>query len=130
MEWTEAASAAALEAFQDNRDAYHTDSDATSLLGKGSRVMYSFVRNNLAVPFLRTDMLKEEGIFFEEGSAKFQSAERGDGEEDGPLGRRKRSITTGEMITRIYEAIRDDRLSRAVVECLEGSEEGEGEQGS
>lgn len=130
MEWTKAASAAALETFRDNRDAYRTDSDAMSLLGMGSRVMHSYVRNDLAVPFLRTDMLKEEGIILEEEDAELQSAERGDSKEDRPWGERKRSVTTGEMITRIYEAIRDGRLIQAVVECLEGSEEGEGKQGS
>lgn len=119
MEWTKTAADVALDTFLENRNAYFVKSDATPLLGKGSRAVYSFVRNTLGVPFLRTDLMKEEGLFVENGIDKSAGAVNGDGGVNGMQGKGKQAFTSGEMISRIFEAIRDDSLIRVVAECVE-----------
>lgn len=59
-EWTKNCSQTALKIFVSNRDAYSADPDARPYLGMASRRMYDIVRNQLAVPFVRTDELEGE----------------------------------------------------------------------
>ncbi|KAL9032454.1 MAG: hypothetical protein Q9214_007963 [Letrouitia sp. 1 TL-2023] len=112
QKWTEAATSAA-SAFRDNRDAYHASSDASPFLGKVSRRMYQFVRENLNVPFLRSSQLRHEhGASLNGIASKHQNSDlEGSGKEQSGL-------TTGELVTTIYEAIRDGRLCEPVMNCL------------
>jgi phenylalanine ammonia-lyase len=58
--WTKHSSGTALKIFVTNRDAYSADPDARPYLGMASRRIYDIVRNQLAVPFVRTDELEGE----------------------------------------------------------------------
>ncbi|KAK4690320.1 hypothetical protein P7C71_g6444, partial [Lecanoromycetidae sp. Uapishka_2] len=58
--WTKSCSEKALELFVKMRDSYTAAPDARPFLGTASCRMYDFVRNKLAVPFVRTDALKGE----------------------------------------------------------------------
>lgn len=98
-------SAAALTTFHRNRDSYRANLADTSFLGRGSRAVYSFVRNDLDVPFLRSAMLKHG-----EGNGAPSAPGNNKEDEEGPRRKTRCNLTTGEFITRIYEALRNDRL--------------------
>ena len=55
--WTLRCSERAIQSLEKNREAYFACPDATSFLGIASRRIYRYIRNNLAVPFLRTSDL-------------------------------------------------------------------------
>jgi len=113
-QWSREGLSSALIVFRDNRDNYHASPDAAPLLGKGSRHMYNFVRKELDVPFLRTSMLRQSGSdeLRDVVDSRMQSGRQ-------PVNGEVRSnITTGGLITRIYEAIRTGRLQQPVIECL------------
>lgn len=98
--WTQQCSTSALAIFLETRDSYHASPDASPILGLGARRMYDFVRKELRVPFLRTGMLKAGGNY----DARCDS--------DGG------NLTTGGLITRIYQSIRSGALYGPVMECL------------
>jgi phenylalanine ammonia-lyase len=89
--------------YKDHRDDFVClDAPAASKLGR-TRVLYNFVRKELNVPMHR-------------------------GQDDLPvkLGeqpeREAQTLTTGAMITRIYEAIRDGRIAKVTMQMFEGVE--------
>ena len=121
-QWSQECASSALKTFIDNRDAYHASPDATAILGDASRRMYRFVREELGVPFLRTQMLKQGG--FRGGFATKERSEiREGGVDDSDAG--DDDITTGSLITRIYQAIRSGTLYIPVMECLAAVEKNE-----
>jgi phenylalanine ammonia-lyase len=92
-----------LTMYKDHRDEYVCrETPAASKLGR-TRVLYDFVRKELNVPMHR-------------------------GQDDLPvkLGeqpeREAQTLTTGAMITRIYEAIRDGRIEKITMQMFEGVE--------
>ena len=56
--WTKHCSEIGLKMFDNNLESYTIHPDATPFIGTASRRMYEFVRNELRIPFLRTDGLK------------------------------------------------------------------------
>ncbi|KAI4168738.1 MAG: hypothetical protein LQ343_006174 [Gyalolechia ehrenbergii] len=110
--WTEQCTKIASETFQQNRESYALHPDATGVVGVASRRMYTFVREELGVPFLR--------------STKTPAAE--EGMIDGPATTRaSRStmpehMTVGSYITIVYNSIRDGSVYKpAILECLAGA---------
>ena len=119
-QWSQECASSALRIFIDNRDSYHTSPDASTILGNASGRMYRFVREELGVPFLRTQMLKQ-GAF--QGDFTTNSLQAGGCDLDGSsVGD---DMTTGSLITRIYQAIRSGTLYIPVMECLAAVEQNE-----
>ena len=109
--WTRRCCDSMLQAYEVNRDLYSAHPDASPFLGIAGKRMYAFVRNTLAIPFLRTHHIRspdpgsalpdpeDESIFLESGTAKDD-------------------VTTGTFLTIIYSAIRNGSLYVPVMECL------------
>lgn len=98
------------EHFLKNRANYSVNADATPYLGFASSKMYKFVREDLQVPFLRTEDLAEpEDLVEAEELGQFE-----DKTHEGPV-----PSTTGGYITRIYEALRNGLLYEPAMECLQ-----------
>lgn len=90
--------------------------------------MYRFVRDDLDVPFLCTSMLKhgKENGATQIGNGTTSALGNNKEDEEGPRKEIRCNLTTGELITRIYEALRDDRLlSCPDVASLLASENGD-----
>ncbi|KAL9003101.1 MAG: hypothetical protein Q9188_004006 [Gyalolechia gomerana] len=109
--WTEQCTKTASETFQQNRESYALHPDATGVVGVASRRMYTFVREELGVPFLR--------------STKAAAAE--EGMIDGPAATRAshstmpEHMTVGSYVTIIYNSVRDGSVYKpAILECLAG----------
>lgn len=87
-----------------NRDAYLVHGDATSLLGKASKVIYTFIRYTLRVPFLSTKVLMtpEPEHFDSKGS----------------LNARDQAATVGSYNGVVYRALRDGTLAKVGVDIL------------
>lgn len=116
-EWTQRCSASALETFLRNRNSYHACPDASPLLGTASGRMYNFVRKELGVPFLRTSLIRDGGSC--ENDALGRDGESIGVTEGGvSVDRFETSVTTGELITTIYQSIRTGALYGPVMECL------------
>lgn len=90
-----------LALFLKMRDAYAEQPDATPFLGIASKRMYTFVREELRVPFHR-------------GLVDHPTSPAVNGEEPGE--RR----TTGSRVSVLYEALRSGRGYEAVMECMYG----------
>ena len=101
QQWAEAGSVSASETYCATRDSYHKSPDAAPLLGRGSRSLYLYVRQDLEVPFLRTSML---------------------GQEDSGTGRP--NTTLGALISRIYEVVRAGKLQHPMLQCMPEDEGG------
>ena len=79
--------------------------------------MYKFVRKELRVPFLRTSMIEDgclPGIDSLDRSRDRTGAVNVDTNVDGA----EPGLTTGELITAIYQSIRTGALYSPVMECL------------
>lgn len=100
--WTKTATERSLSLFLKMREAYSAQPDATHFLGKASKRMYLFVREELRVPFHR-------GLVDHPTSPPLKGAV----EEEY---RQKR--TTGNRISVIYEALRSGRVYEAAMECV------------
>ena len=87
--WTSKSSSSALDAFGANIDQYSASPDATPFLGTASRRMYTFVRKELSVPFLRADK-------------KMMAPE----------------VSVGALVTSIYTSIRNGSAFGPAMECL------------
>ena len=118
--WTKLCSNSALEIYNRNRDSYHTSPDASPLLGTASRRIYKFVREELKVPFLRTSMLRDQGSgkSSSNGACTRIDIDTRVNAADEAMP----SLTTGKLITTIYEAIRSGELYGPVMECLAEAE--------
>ena len=107
--WTESCSAVALHTFHTNKDHYFHHPDATPFLGAASARMYSFIRQRLAVPFLREDTLKTPNVELAEPNLLGEAS----GEPDVTS-----TPTVGSLITTIYSSIRNGGLYTVVMDCL------------
>lgn len=109
--WTKQCSEAMLQTFDTNLDLYSAYPDAAPFLGKAARRMYSFVRHDLAVPFLRAHHYKSP-VSEQDGPEPGHHSENLDDivEED--------NGTVGSYLTVIYSAIRNGSLYVPVMECL------------
>ena len=115
--WKKQCSASALEIFLRNRDTYSACPDASLLLSTASVRMYKFVRKELGIPFLRTSIIRDgDGLGSDPLNEKDQSTmvDESNGNADGA----KCELTTGELITIIYQSIRTGALYSPVIECL------------
>lgn len=117
--WTRVCSSSSLDAFRLNRDTYLKSPNASPLLGKGSRWIYSFVREELDLPFL-SNLTLQQNV---EGPSS-QPTESSDGAVGIDYRESERpSLTTGGQMTKIYKAIRDGRLQRSFLQsgCLDSA---------
>ena len=108
--WTDSCADSMLQSFEVPRDLYSEQPDAKPFLGHASRRMYSFVRDRLGVPLIRTCHLRSpdpEPVDGLEGQKSESS-----------MSLNSDNMTTGSYITRIYTAIRDGSLYVPAMECL------------
>lgn len=119
QEWAAEGSFSSAETYRTTRDTYHHYPDAAPLLGKGSRSLYLYVRQNLEVPFLRTSMLGSETLERSSGQGLKGNltGEITDSKNDRP------NTTLGALITRIYEAVRAGKLHQPMLQCISGEED-------
>ncbi|MCJ1397390.1 hypothetical protein MMC11_000583 [Xylographa trunciseda] len=111
--WSSRCSTQAQEIFLRNREGYLNQPDASGILGTAARRLYKFVRDDLKVPFLSTAMLRDPdaGTIPCSDNAPIQ-LELTDGQQLRP------NMTTGSLITTIYNSIRDGSLYLPALECL------------
>ncbi|KAL9029562.1 MAG: hypothetical protein Q9196_002210 [Gyalolechia fulgens] len=98
-DWTAQCTATASETFAQNRATYARHPDATGVVGAAARRMYTFLRQELGVPFIR-------------------STKAAEGDEPG-TSTVPEDRTVGSYITVVYNAIRDGgTLYKPAMECL------------
>lgn len=100
--WTEEAADLSQTLFCTNRDSYIADPDASEYLGVASKIMYRFVRNELGVPMHR-------------GLVDHPTTDVG---KDAALKK-----NTGTQISIIYKALREEKLTVPIMECMKGATE-------
>ena len=98
-QWTERTAKISQAIFLTNRAAYLANPDATPYLGVASKKLYTFVRRDLKAPMHR-------------GLVDHPTVQTPGG--DGSSLKRN----TGSHISKIYEALRDERLMVPVMECV------------
>ena len=122
--WTTRFSSIAASLFNSNRTTYLLNPDATPYLGPASARMYTFVRQNLKVPFLQELTISTPKAETWESDSKpvFQS---GSDDNDGiqmPMHESVNQTTSpsiGSYVTTVYEAMRSGELYNVVGECLQ-----------
>ncbi|MCJ1249796.1 hypothetical protein MMC30_007022 [Trapelia coarctata] len=102
--WTSRCTSSALKTFNNIRGEYLANPDATPFLGPAARRMYTFVRGQLSVPFLRSDQLDRH--------QPEQASGINGVKETTP------KLTVGSLVTRIYESMKGGGLYVPVMECL------------
>ncbi|CAI6337514.1 unnamed protein product [Periconia digitata] len=90
------------QVYQSVRNRYLAAPDATPILGKATKRMYSFVRNVLEIPFVGPDYLANAE--WDDGTSHSDNY-------------KYRSM--GAMISAVYEAMRNGALYSVVVDCFE-----------
>jgi len=88
--------------FLSNRESYLAKPDASQYLGSASKRMYKFIRNELKVPMHR-------------GLVDHPTFQSSNGQKSSDQGAR---LNTGSQISRIYQALKDERLMAPIMECL------------
>ena len=112
--WSTTCSTQAQEIFLQNCKTYHSQpNDASSILGTAARRLYKFVRDELKVPFLRSTMLSGPDLVTTSPKQETPQQPKGTDEEQYLPG-----MTTGSLITTIYNSIRNGSLYAPVLECL------------
>ena len=112
QQWTKTCAECARGVYLSTRDAYLQNADAKPYLGKASRRMYQYIRETLDIPFLHTALLLGQ-------SKPDETIEvNGNGRMNGEGTDRPAAFTTGDLITRIYEAIMSGDLYAPVMECF------------
>ncbi|KAL8846668.1 MAG: hypothetical protein Q9221_008254 [Calogaya cf. arnoldii] len=98
-EWKTAAREAIAETYASEKARFAQKQDTAAFLGVGSRTMYTYVREELKVPFHRglRDHPEPHAMFAADGSKK---------------------RTIGSNISIIYEALRSGAMHRPLMECL------------
>ena len=96
--WSSKASTILRESYATTLSTYLADPTAESHLGLGARKMYSFIRQDLGVPFLNTAVL---------------TGGKSDADMDA------HTPSTGTFMTRIYLAVRDGRAYKPALQALE-----------
>lgn len=99
-QWTKKFAVKCKMVFLKNRADYLACPDAIEHLGMASKKMYSFVRSSLAVPM-------HKGLIDHPG---FEGGDSGKGVD--------KRVTTGTQISKIYKALREERMTGVVMECL------------
>lgn len=105
--WKQRMLRAVTETFSSTRKRFFTQPDTSKHLGQASKLMYSFVRDELAVPFHR-------GLIEHPSPNGEQCID----------GRPKKSI--GSWIGLIYKAVRDGRIYGKLMQCFEDRQERNG----
>lgn len=100
--WSNELSNLAINKFRLNRDQYFATPDATPYLGVASQLIYSFIRNNLGVPFLREDTIRGPENEF----SAYHPTDIRD------------PMTTGSLHTIIYQSIRTGDFYSVVADCF------------
>ncbi|PVH94792.1 phenylalanine ammonia-lyase [Periconia macrospinosa] len=105
--WTEAATQWCIDAFRANKDVYFANPDATPYLGVAAGKMYTFVRKELGIPFIRNDSI-----------ATPQGEEEGGVGVGNGVGAGRLGMTMGDVVTKVYRSQRCGALYEVVAECL------------
>lgn len=100
--WANRGSIEALNLFLKTREEYARDPDAAPFLGQASKRIYTYVRHDLGVPFLKRETTTGPK------AGPFDEAPGCEG-------------TTGTMMSTIYDAARSGELYVRVMECLKES---------
>ena len=109
--WTQRCSESMLKVYETNRRLYSAHADASPILGRAALRMYDFVRNTLAIPFLRAHHIRSPDPEPElKGLADSDSHLSSDNEKD--------DVTIGTFVTILYRAIRNGSLYIPVMESL------------
>ncbi|KAJ8128396.1 hypothetical protein O1611_g5240 [Lasiodiplodia mahajangana] len=106
--FTEELSASMQESWCANRDAYIVHGDATPVLGKASKAIYTFIRHTLKVPLLSTRNLKTP---------------TGEEMEAGLGVNGTQAPTVGSFTGAVYRSIRDGSLMKVAIDVLQSSVE-------
>ncbi|KAI8950470.1 phenylalanine and histidine ammonia-lyase [Xylaria longipes] len=101
--FTEALSVSMHDAWCANRDAYLVHGDATPLLGKASKAIYTFIRRTLRVPFLSTRNLMTPTLDEMESGCGVNGTQ---------------APTVGSFTGAVYRALRDGSLMEVGIEVL------------
>lgn len=132
--WMSAAVTLTMRVYTASRASYIASPDATPLLGHAARRMYTYVRQELGVPFIHGDGEYENpttggaAVITGEGRAVLDEVGGDDGAADSntrdeaDAGKQ----TIGDKVTAIYRALRDGRAFVPVMECLRDVGEAEG----
>jgi phenylalanine ammonia-lyase len=104
--WVASASQWAVDAFHANKDIYFANPDATPYLGIAASKMYTFVRKDLRIPFIRNESISTPNESMDAGDRVPEDAERRIG------------ITMGDVITKVYRSQRCGALYEVVADCL------------
>lgn len=106
--WTTEAADLLLKSFHANKDIYSHSPDAKPFLGVAAKRMYSFVRGELGIPFIKNESLSTPKVEMEDDFDFFSSEKAS----------KREGMTIGDVITEVYRAQRSGRLYEVVVECL------------
>ncbi|KAI0544051.1 phenylalanine and histidine ammonia-lyase [Xylaria curta] len=101
--FTKALSASMYDAWCANRDAYLVHGDATPVLGKASKAIYTFIRHSLRVPLLSTGNLRTPTV---------EEMESGHGVNG------TQAPTVGSFEGTVYRALRDGSLMKVGIDVL------------
>ncbi|KAI0446168.1 phenylalanine and histidine ammonia-lyase [Xylaria telfairii] len=101
--FTEALSVSMQDAWCANRDAYLVHGDATPVLGKASKAIYTFIRHTLNVPLLSTKQLM---------TPTFDEMESGIGVNG------TQAPTVGSFTGAVYRSLKDGSLMKVGIEVL------------
>ncbi|GKZ25361.1 hypothetical protein AbraIFM66951_008138 [Aspergillus brasiliensis] len=105
--WIDRLGSQAADTYRKTREAYSKSPDATPYLGEASRKMYTYVRQNLKLPFI-----VEGTLWRPSGSAKSPDTEA----TPPPL------PTMGDVVGIAYDAIRRGSLYMVAMECIRDAE--------
>lgn len=104
--FTEALALSLNEAWCAHRDAYLVHGDATPVLGKASKAVYTFLRHSLKVPLLATRNLSTPTAHEIANGLGFHGTQ---------------APTVGSFTGVVYRALRDGTLAKVAVDILEAS---------
>ncbi|KAF1956053.1 phenylalanine ammonia-lyase [Byssothecium circinans] len=102
--WVASASQWAVDAFHANKDIYFASPDATPYLGIAASKMYTFVRKDLRIPFIRNETISTPNV-----EAEVRVSEEAE---------RRIGMTMGDMVTKVYRSQRCGALYEVVADCL------------
>jgi phenylalanine ammonia-lyase len=118
--WCRNSTTRAIALYTETRDRYFVQGDATKYLGRGSKLLYRFVRRDLNVPMNRGvvdhPISTANGTLTNGTSTNRIGHAAKSNTDDGDAWRKK---TIGHYISVIYEAIRNDSIMDVVVVCLD-----------
>lgn len=107
--WSEGLIKAATKSYTSSRKAYIAAPDATPLLGLASRKIYTYVRQNIGVPFLDEALYREMESEVAPGDSEAKTSSDG---------RPLRFGSMGAMISAVYNSMRNGSLYAVIAECL------------